>query len=51
MADKYTYHSPNEYTQLGRLSIPSGDHRVKISNVVPKIYGKTGKEGFEICVV
>ena len=48
MSDKYTYHSPNEYTQIGRLSIPSGNHRVKISNVEKKIYGNSGKEGFEI---
>ena len=42
------YPNPNEYTKLGILSIPAGDHRVKIINVTKKIYGSSGKEGFEI---
>ena len=42
------YHSPNEYTTLGIISIPQGDHRVRICNVVEKKYGYTGIEGFEI---
>ena len=42
------YHNPNEYTTLGLISIPQGDHRVKIINVTEKVYGTSGKEGFEI---
>lgn len=42
------YHNPNEYTTLGIISIPPGDHRVKIINITEKIYGLSGKEGFEI---
>jgi len=42
------YHSPNEYTRIGLLAIPQGDHRAKIMNVVKKVYGNSGKEGFEI---
>lgn len=42
------YHNPNEYTQLGIISIPPGDHRVKIINVTEKVYGESGKKGFEI---
>ena len=42
------YYSPNEYTQLGMLAIPPGDHRVKIINVVKKVYRNSGKDGFEI---
>ena len=42
------YHNPNEYTQLGIISIPQGDHRVKIINVTEKVYGKSEKKGFEI---
>ena len=41
-------YSPNEYTRMGLLTIPPGDHRVKIINVVKKEYGRSGKEGFEI---
>ena len=42
------YHNPNEYTTLGLISIPQGDHRVKIINVTEKVYGMSGKEGYEI---
>ena len=42
------YHNPNEYTQLGIISIPQGDHRVKIINVTEKVYGESEKKGFEI---
>ena len=42
------YYSPNEYTKLGIISIPPGDHRVKIINVTEKVYGESGKKGFEI---
>ena len=48
MFEKQKYHNPNEYTQIGVLAIPPGDHRVKITNVVEKTYGKTGLVGFEI---
>ncbi len=48
MADKNQYHSPNEYTKIGVLAIPPGNHRVKIVNVITKTYGDSGKEGFEI---
>lgn len=42
------YYSPNEYTQIGLLAIPPGDHRVRITNVVKKVYGYSIKECFEI---
>ena len=45
---KRTYHNPNEYTRVGLLAIPQGDHRVKIINVVEKNYGRTGLFAFEI---
>ena len=48
MFEKRIYHNPNEYTQVGLLAIPPGDHRVKIINVVEKEYGKSGLFAFEI---
>ena len=48
MFEKRTYHNPNEYTKVGLLAIPPGDHRVKIINVVEKEYGKSGLFTFEI---
>ena len=42
------YYCPNEYTKLGIISIPPGDHRVKIINVTEKVYGESGEKGFEI---
>lgn len=50
MEEKYKskYCSPNEYTHIGILTIPGGDHRVKIINVVEKQYGNTSLQALEI---
>ena len=48
MPEKYKYHNPNEYTKVGLLAIPPGDHRVKIINIVEKEYGKSGLFALEI---
>lgn len=40
MKEKYKYHNPNDYTRLGMLAIPRNWHRVKITNVIKKSYGR-----------
>ena len=53
MEEKYKskYCSPNEYTHIGILTIPGGDHRVKIINVVEKQYGNTSLQALEITLI
>lgn len=39
--------NPNEYQEQDFATIPAGDHRVRINDVVPKTFN-SGNEGFEI---
>ena len=39
--------NPNEYDESSFAPIPAGDHRVRINDVVEKVF-KSGSQGFEI---
>mgnify|MGYP003311507329 CR=1 FL=1 len=40
--------NPNEYEEKDYAPIPEGDHRVRIAEVVEKVFRNSGNEGFEI---